>query len=93
MTSTRIPPLLSVLALAACVAPGPEFPPLGVADACRASEHRDLLGQSRDRVEGRRFVGAVRVLGPADAATMDLQPTRINFDTDDRGTIIRVRCG
>jgi len=89
----RAPIILSVLALAACVAPGPAFPPVGVADACRASEHRDLLGQPRDRVEGRQFVGAVRVLGPTDAATMDLQPTRINFDTDDRGTILRVRCG
>lgn len=85
--------LIVALPLAACVAPGPAFPPVGVADACRASEHRDLLGQSRDRVEGRRFAGAVRVLGPTDAATMDLQPARINFDTDDRGTIIGVRCG
>jgi len=89
----RIPYLLGIVGLAACVAQGPQLPPVGVADACRASEHRDLLGESRDRVAGRRFVGAVRVLGPTDAATMDLQPTRINFDTDARGTIIRVRCG
>ncbi|MCU0909603.1 MAG: I78 family peptidase inhibitor [Rhodobacteraceae bacterium] len=85
--------LILALPLAACVAPGPSLPPVGAVDACRASEHRDLLGQSRDRVEGRRFPGAVRVLGPTDAATMDLQPTRINFDTDDRGTIVGVRCG
>jgi hypothetical protein len=79
--------------LAACVQPGPELPPVGAVDACRASEHRDLLGQSRDRVAGRSFVGQVRVLGPNDAATMDFQPTRINFGTDARGTIVRVSCG
>jgi hypothetical protein len=85
--------LILFLPLVACVAPGPSLPPVGLADACRASEHRDLLGQPRNLVAGRRFVGAVRVLGPTDAATMDLQPTRINFDVDDRGTIVRVRCG
>ena len=86
-----VPVLLS--GLAACVQPGPELPPVGAVDACRASEHRDLWGQSRDRVAGRSFVGQVRVLGPNDAATMDFQTTRINFATDARGTISRVSCG
>jgi predicted small lipoprotein YifL len=91
MRAILVPLLLS--GLAACVQPGPELPPVGVVDACRASEHRDLLGQSRERVAARSFVGLVRVLGPTDAATMDFQPTRINFATDARGTIVRVSCG
>ena len=101
-------PLLAPL-LAACVVPIPLPVPEGTpgafeivldeGDSCGARGLRSLVGQDGAGMAGLRVVDAagqpvpVRVVGPDDAVTMDLNPGRVNVRTDAAGTIVAVDCG
>jgi hypothetical protein len=91
--------LLPVLALTACAAPMPPAPPPGEAvpalaeDTCGASAQAALIGQPATALERVYILGAVRIIRPGDAVTMDFSETRINFDLDATDRIVRIFCG
>lgn len=95
--------------LSACIIPIPIPVPEGTpgaievvldeGDSCGARDLRSLVGQQGAGVAGLRIVGRdglpvpVRVVGPNDAVTQDLNPARVNVRTDAGGTITAVECG
>jgi len=65
---------------------------------CNADPVQELIGQhASDEIvaQALKDSGATtpRVLGPNDAATLDLSPSRLNLITDDNGVIQMVHCG
>ena len=94
-------PLLALCFLSACVAhiEMPEGTSVAVQvspdDACGARGLQSFVGQDESVVFATRFQapGAVRVLGPDDVVSHELDPRRINFRTDASGRIVAVDCG
>jgi len=65
---------------------------------CKAEPVQELIGQRvTDKLVTRALkdsgAAVSRVLGPTDAATLDLSPTRLNIITDTNGVIQTLHCG
>lgn len=102
---SRLLPLASLLtlSLSACATPlppqvrtGGPLPPQR--DPCTADAANAYLGQpaSADVVEQARLAAhadIARVLHPGDVVTMEYRAGRLNVDVDERGVIVRLRCG
>lgn len=102
---SRLLPLASLLtlSLSACATPlppqvrtGGPLPPQR--DPCTADAANAYLGQpaSADVVEQARLAAhadTARVLHPGDVVTMEYRAGRLNVDVDERGVIVRLRCG
>ena len=91
---------VSLLLLAACadLRPGPADPavpsvPPPEADTCKAAQFAGLIGQDATALERVLIMRQIRVIRPGDAITMDLRPTRINFDISEAEAIARIWCG
>lgn len=68
-------------------------PDRSIEDACGATGFERLLGQSKSVLEKMSFERPIRILAPSQPMTMDFNPARLNFDTDDEGLISKVWCG
>ena len=82
----------AVAALAACL-PGAPPPAAMPEDACGASGLQHLVGRPEAEAQGLSAPGAVRIIRPGMAVTMDYSPYRLNFWLDRRDVIERVVCG
>jgi hypothetical protein len=84
-----------VLVLSACQQDGePRAQEMGLMGNCDVSAYTYLIGQPATAAEGIEHDGPVRVLGPTDPMTMDLNPSRLTILLDaERQTIEDVRCG
>lgn len=82
--------LVPLFVLAACAANDPAN---ASDDTCGAANHEHLIGQEMSVLEGMTFPDSTRIIAPNSAITMDLQPTRLNFDLDEEGVIQKVWCG
>lgn len=62
---------------------------------CALERAQALFGMAWDDslLEGIAAPGAVRVLGPNDAATMDYSPTRLNILLDEARNVVDASCG
>ncbi|MFD1795741.1 I78 family peptidase inhibitor [Paracoccus aurantiacus] len=61
-------------------------------DACGASAYQQYVGQKSPAIS--LPAGTVaRDYRTGDPVTMDLSPTRINFEYDRSGTLVKVSCG
>ncbi|WP_323717482.1 I78 family peptidase inhibitor [Paracoccus aminovorans] len=91
-------PILPVLMLvpllaAGCVPePEPETPPVMGEDSCGASRYLPLIGQSGVTISVPANV-PYRSYKTGDPVTMDFSPSRLNFEHDKTGKLIRVSCG
>ena len=100
-------PLLALALLPGCIipVPVPEGTPgaievvLDEGDSCGARDLRQFVGQPATAAQGVRIVGAsgadvpVRVIGPGDVVTQDLNPERVNVRTGAAGIITSIDCG
>lgn len=95
MTRTLLAlPALAFLSLAACQpVVVPPDPGEGTGDACGASGLQSLLGQPATVISAMVLTNPYRVIRPGEAVTMDFLPTRINFELDGAGRIVRIYCG
>ncbi|MDE8653665.1 I78 family peptidase inhibitor [Novosphingobium album (ex Liu et al. 2023)] len=92
---------LAALSLAGCTTPSVpsdsgqvSFDP----DACGASQLGAYLGviargPAIERIRAWAGKKTVRLTGPGDIVTLELQPDRINVETDGKGVITRIHCG
>lgn len=91
-----LPAILMAPLLAAACAPAPTttvvVPVVTTGDTCGAARYQSLVGQT-----GPALVlpgdAVYRVYKTGDPITMDMQPARLNFETDARGKLLRVTCG
>jgi Peptidase inhibitor I78 family len=62
---------------------------------CALANTQALVGMAWDDslLEGIQAPGAVRVLRPNEAATMDFSPTRLNIRLDEKGIVLEASCG
>lgn len=101
---TRFAPLAlaAPLILVACVAPGPELPPVGAGsdsrsvvtnDTCGAGAFAGLIGQPRSVLDATILPEDARVVFVDDAMTTDFDETRITVVIDGNTDIERVFCG
>ena len=81
-------------ALAGCIETaepsGPAEPP-PPSDACGASQHQRLVGQSSAILAGGALREARRI-GPDMAVTSDYRPERMNIEYDANGIITKISC-
>ena len=65
--------------------------------ACNAARAEAFIGTNAgaSAEEARVAAGAraVRVIRPDQSVTMDFRPDRLNIESDDAGTVLKVRCG
>ncbi|TKW65729.1 MAG: hypothetical protein DI616_14030 [Paracoccus denitrificans] len=96
---TMIAPAVAALALAACsvstesdvVVPEPEVIATP-GDECGAAAYQQYVGQKSPAISlpaGTNF----RHYRSGDPITMDLAPSRLNFEYDRSGTLVKVSCG
>jgi len=94
--------LILAVALSGCATTAPAEPPPAPAPEpqaiCDASGAQFAVGQSATpqleaAVRHRAGAAISRVLGPNQAATMELNPSRINLDVDAQGRVTGARCG
>lgn len=69
-----------------------------ISGACNVDTIRGVLGQTTnaeriEQVQQQANATTLRVLTPADAATLDYNPQRLNIDIDESEVIIRLTCG
>lgn len=62
-------------------------------DACHASQMQSLIGQNKTVLRKLNFDGLIRVSGPNTIFTKEYDPDRVNFITDETGTIQQITCG
>lgn len=77
---------LSLAALSACMADGPEP---GAPD-CGADALQSRVGTPAAQYD---FADGTRIIPPGTAVTMDYRSDRLNVETDEGGTITRIYCG
>lgn len=92
-----LPVVLLVPMLAAgCVPERPDTepatPPTLADDSCGAERYLPLIGQSGVTISVPANV-PYRSYKTGDPVTMDFNPTRLNFEHDKTGKLIRVSCG
>lgn len=61
-------------------------------DTCGASRYQTLIGQSGPVISVPAHA-AYRSYKTGDPVTMDFNPTRLNFEHDKTGKLVRVSCG
>lgn len=61
--------------------------------ACNATTLQWMVGQPQDVIAGIELAGPVRIIGPGQSVTADVDRTRTNFYIDVAGRITRVTCG
>ena len=73
--------------------PAPE--PKMTCDATRASWAKGRIADEALVLRIKADTGSkgVRVIKPGQAVTMDYREDRVNIDVDDKGRVLRVRCG
>ena len=91
MTMMRFLPMLTLLALAACVEPVPP-PAEPDTDQCKASALQGLVGQPKSVLTTMLLPAGTRVINPGDAVTMDFRPDRMNVEIGTDGRIARIGC-
>ncbi|AUH32305.1 I78 family peptidase inhibitor [Paracoccus tegillarcae] len=104
MIATRNLCLIAIpLALAACAPPPPSPPNVEVLivdetpaptadDSCGAAAYQQYIGQTSPQISlpsGSVF----RDYRTGDPVTMDLNPSRLNFEYDRTGKLVKVSCG
>ena len=62
-------------------------------ESCGLAEAESLVGQGVSAVTIPTRETPVRVIGPGMAVTMDFNPSRLNIEYDESGTITRAWCG
>lgn len=87
--------LMAPLLLAACAQPTktvvvPVITTPG--DTCGAARYKSLVGQTGPALM-LPADAVYRISKPGDMVTADLNPARLNFETDARGKLLRVSCG
>jgi hypothetical protein len=86
--------LMLILALAGCTEAVAEVETGDATeDTCNLAGAEALVGQNIAAVTLPADQGAIRVIGPDQAVTMDFSPSRLNIDHDKTGIITRVWCG
>ncbi|KQU55744.1 hypothetical protein ASG67_06380 [Sphingomonas sp. Leaf339] len=87
----------AMLTATGCTSMPPATPPTG---PCRVDDamRRRFIGTDfkltmRDDIQYDSNARTARVLRPDDAATMDIQPDRLNILLDDGGKVNDLRCG
>lgn len=90
--------LTAVVTISACVRQAPipaPIPPLTAPNTqgCGAEKLTDLKGKHFSALAGMTFPGALRILYPMQAITMDFSPTRLNARVDGAGIIRALTCG
>lgn len=91
-----LPAILMAPLLATACAPPPTttviVPVVTTGDTCGAARYQSLIGQTGPSL---MLPGdaVYRVYKKGDPITMDMQPARLNFETDARGKLLRVTCG
>ncbi len=85
--------LLPLVLLTACAADDPVDTIDPAEDACGALALEYLVGQDMSALAAMTFPDTTRFIGPDTAITMDFSPTRLNFDLDENGVILRLWCG
>ncbi len=82
--------ILAAAAVAGCVEPKVDV----TEESCGAERLQYLVGQDEGALAAMTFeAGAVRVIRPGQAVTMDFSPSRLNLELDGSGRIQRVYCG
>lgn len=72
---------------------GPETPvPLPPAGACIADQFQQFVGQKSPQITVPAGT-VIRSYRRGDPVTMDLNPSRVNFEYDRAGVLIGVNCG
>lgn len=66
--------------------------PLPVNDTCMATGFRNLLGKPESVLNGIRFSMPMRLIKPGQSVTMDFDPKRVNFVSNDQGIITDIHC-
>lgn len=97
--STMIAPVFAVLALAACSVNTENdvvIPDVAIISTpgheCGASTYQQYVGQKSPAIS--LPAGTIaRDYRTGDPITMDMAPTRINFEYDRSGTLVKVTCG
>jgi len=98
---TRLALLAAPLALAAClsttasddaVPSGPAIPS-GEADTCNAAQFAGLVGQPESAVDAAPIFQPIRKIRPGMPVTADFSANRINFNLNDSGIVVSIRCG
>ncbi|MGR3493183.1 MAG: I78 family peptidase inhibitor [Shimia sp.] len=87
----RLAPLILLAACATIEPPAPE--PAPTPDTCGLAEAQRLMGMSREQLMRTELLGAVRVIRPGDAVTMDFLPARLNIYLDASDTVTNLTCG
>ncbi|MBJ6121001.1 I78 family peptidase inhibitor [Sphingomonas mollis] len=87
----------AVLTATGCTSMPPVTPPTGPCGVDDAMRRRfigtDFKLTMRDEIQYGANARTARVLRPDDAATMDMQPDRLNILLDDNGKVNDLRCG
>jgi hypothetical protein len=83
--------LIITLGLAGCEPMATTTPGQPSNDACNASAWSRLVGQPAATAQA--APDPKRVYRQGDPVTMDFNDRRLNFETNDAGTIIKVTCG
>ena len=86
--------LAAGMMICACVRQAPVLPPiLSETQDCGAERLSNLKGQHFSVLAGADLSGALRVLYPMQAMTMDFSPTRLNARVNEAGIIRALTCG
>lgn len=89
----RIATLFMALALISACQEEAVPPATLPAESCGAEALQHLVGQTEAAAQGVAAPGAVRIIRPGMAVTMDYSPTRLNVEIGPDGRIVRVTCG
>lgn len=85
----RLAPLLLLPLLAGCEPVDP-----GVGPVCAAAELQGLVGQPEALAHTlENPSGAIRIIRPGQAVTMDYSPSRLNVEIGADGRVASVHCG
>ena len=86
--------LVLMLLLPSCAGEAQERrEPTGAQQAVANCKFQHWIGKPVNETPVRTLGRPYRILPPNSAMTMDHIPNRINVFTDDRGMVIKVRCG
>lgn len=88
----------TLLSLAACMASREPQAPASEAGACDAAKADHYIGENlsgylQRQAQADSGAADVRVLRPDDAATLDINPRRLNIHVDPGQVIIKLSCG
>lgn len=88
-----VPPIATLLLLAACQSEPPVASAPGETGTCGAAAHQGLIGREGTVLDTMRFAEAPRIIRPGTMMTMDYRAERLNIGINEAGKIERVYCG